>query len=255
MAIGATIGAISAGVGSGLGNAAFEYTGSEITGAIAGILASKGTSESLNYLSDNYLEGAESGNSGSQYIPQIEPVFYRDRLSGEEIFLGYNSIETIKRRMLLQTHDPISMIEQGGDIAIHVALTLNVATLGAIATGNIPAAETFGVIAAGADLIAFSAYTISGNQGKAFFSLISVGIDVVPLAAVSLKPAYNPVAKRFIDATTRRFITNSLGRTKYAIYPASNLSYYGAALITPEFEKSILKHFNYYLNFAPKFRY
>jgi hypothetical protein len=245
MAIGAAIGAITAGVGYGVNTAVTEYSGGEITGAIAGILASRATSEGLNYVADNAFGGSGGGSFGNQYIPQIEPVFYKNRLSGEEIFLGYNDAETKRRLKLLQTHDPINIIEQAGDISIHVSLALNIANLGAIATGNIPAAETFGVLAAGADVIAFGAYTISGSQEKAFFSLISVGVDMVPLAAVSLKPAYNPVAKRFIDAHTKRFITNSFGRTKYAIYPAANLSVYGSALITPEFEKSMLKYFDY----------
>ncbi|GEM_PF-5471965 len=114
-------------------------------------------------------------------------------------------------------NDPAYMAEKIGDLATYGALGLNVANLGATITGNIPAAETFGIVAGVLDMTALGAYVIAGNPNKAGFAIASVVIDIIPGIAVPIKPAYNPVARRFISASTGRFIKRWAGVAKYSL--------------------------------------
>jgi hypothetical protein len=197
----------------------------------------------LKYVDPKGLDNA-TGQFNYEAL-KIEPVFIKDRWTGEEICLGYNDTETLRRLELLKALQTNSLAEQIGDTASYFALGFNVANLGATVTGSIPAAETLGAIAAGADVVALISYTMAGKQQKAVFAFISIGVDLVPVAAVSLKPAYNPAAKRFIHASTKRFIKTSIGKVKYAAYPAANVSVSGAVIVTAEFEKEILKYLDY----------
>jgi len=119
-------------------------------------------------------------------------------------------------------NDPAYMAEKIGDLATYGALGLNVANLGATITGNIPAAETFGAAAGVLDIAALGAYTIAGKLNKAFFAFVSLSIDIIPGVAVPIKPAYNPVARRFISASTGRFIKSWAGVAKYSVSPTIN---------------------------------
>ena len=123
---------------------------------------------------------------------------------------------------LSHLNDPAYMAEKIGDLATYGALGLNVANLGATITGNIPAAETFGAAAGVLDIAALGAYTIAGKSNKAMFAAFSLFVDIVPGLAAPLKPAYNLIAKRFISASTGRFIKNWAGVTKYSLSPTTN---------------------------------
>lgn len=111
-------------------------------------------------------------------------------------------------------------LELIGDTASYASLGLNVASIGASAVGAFPAAGTFSSAAAIMDGVAFLAYLSAGCSEKAGWAFASVGVDLIPFLAPALKSAYNPVANRFINDTTKRFIPTTVGLAKYYSFPA-----------------------------------
>ena len=113
-----------------------------------------------------------------------------------------------------------NIFETIGDAASFASIGLNVASIGCVYVGAYPAAGTCSSAAAVMDSVAFFSYLFAGCSEKAGWAFASVGLDLVPFIAPNLKAAYNPVAERFINDTTKRFIPTIVGKAKYYSFPA-----------------------------------
>ena len=120
----------------------------------------------------------------------------------------------------VETLDTPNVWETIGDAASVASLELNIASLGCAFVGAYPVAGTCSTAAAIMDTMALGAYFIGDNEEKTTFALVSVLADSIPLLAPGLKAAYNPVAQRFINETTKRFIPTTAGLAKYYTWPS-----------------------------------
>jgi hypothetical protein len=167
----------------------------------AELSSSRGTDMSQNDLSTSYFDTKSIDFHG---------VYY----NGD--FLGYGA-DAEERKTQLEN---LNVAEQVGDVLSNVSFGLNIANLGATWTGNIPAAQTFGVVATCCDFGALLMYYKGGNNDKMKTAAIGCFLDVVPTAAAIIKPqmtvGYNKVAGRFINNASKRFVSNSIGKIYYS---------------------------------------
>lgn len=137
----------------------------------------------------------------------------------------------------VETLDTPNVWETIGDAASVASLELNIASLGCAFVGAYPAAGTCSTGAFLIDLVALGTYSIGGCKEKAVFSAIGVAADLIPVVTPDLKAAYNPVAQRFINETTKRFIPTTTGLAKYYTWPSIGVGIYtGSSFLTGESE-------------------
>ena len=162
------------------------------------------------------------GSNNTSSKSQNTPTYYFNQNNNSQYYDNNGNL------VLVGTALPNTW-ETVGDALSAASFFLNCANLGCTFTGQFAAAEGCGTVAAYCDIGATICYLMGGCDDKWKWSLIGVGLDFIPSAAYYIKPslktAYNIGAKRFINQSTGRFITNVSGYRNYLLGPSIGITY------------------------------
>ena len=162
------------------------------------------------------------GSNNTSSKSQNTPTYYFNQNNNSQYYDNNGNL------VLVGTALPNTW-ETMGDALSAASFFLNCANLGCTFTGQFAAAEGCGTVAACCDIGATICYLMGGCDDKWKWSLIGAGLDFIPSAAYYIKPslksAYNIGAKRFINQSTGRFITNVSGYRNYLLGPSIGITY------------------------------
>jgi RHS repeat-associated protein len=153
-----------------------------------------------------------AGNNPVKYTDpdgrEDELDFYQSWLDGELEPLDVFDHDTAMATEYLQNNlTEEALIASGLKFTSDVSLAASVATIGATANGNIPAAGIAAAIGLASDAANLALSIASGDSENIIPAAVAVGIDVVPgMVSPKLNPHWNNTAGRFYNSSNGQFL-------------------------------------------------